>query len=297
VTTTGSHTHSTSTLPARVTTPLLQLITQQSMDEDYEHVAEQRRAGARPPAEPTGRGVRTLVAVLLFGALIAVAAVQTARNAHVTSAGREQLISRISVRRASLADVQDRIARLQSDNAAAETAIDDAGKRLDALSSTRANDQVKTGFGALTGSGVRAVVDDAPGGGQAGKVQDNDLALLVNGLWRAGATGISVNGQRVTALSALRNTAQVIRINDVSLSPPYTVLAVGDTKTMQADFADSAAGSLFQATVDQYGMRFTWDIRDKMRLPPAPAGMMALHKAKSIPPKQQKSSVNQEGTQ
>ncbi|MFI2707335.1 hypothetical protein ACH5WX_07305, partial [Nocardioides sp. CER28] len=123
--------HGSSTLPARVTTPLLQLITQQSMDEDYEHVAEQRRAGARLPAAANGRGARTIVAVLLFGALLAVAAVQTAQNADVTSEGRDQLITRIELRRSSLADVQDRIARLQSDNAAAQTAIDNAGKRLD----------------------------------------------------------------------------------------------------------------------------------------------------------------------
>jgi hypothetical protein len=66
---------------------------------------------------------------------------------------------------------------------------------------------------------------------------------------------------------------------------------------MQADFADSAAGSLFQSTVDQFGMRFTWDIRDKMRLPPAPTGMMALHKAKSVTPDEQKPSVSREGMQ
>ena len=294
---TGTGAPGTGALPARVTTPLLTLITQQSLDEDYQHVAEQRRAGARPEAERPGHGIRTLVVVLLFGALVAVAGVQTARNAHVTSAGREQLISRIDARRTTLADVQDRISRVQADNAAAENAYAAAGRQLDSLDATRSAERAQTGFGPLSGPGIRIVVDDAPGGNEQGRVRDADLATLVNGLWQAGATGVSVNGQRVTALSALRNTAEAIRINDVSLSPPYTLLAVGDKATMQADLAESSSGAQFAAIADQFGMRFSMDNRDKIRLPGAPAGMMALHRARTAPPKQKKPPVNQEETQ
>lgn len=284
-------------LPARVTTPLLTLITQQSLDEDYQHVAEQRRLGTRPAGERPGRGVRTLAVVLLFGALVAVAAVQTARNAHVTSAGREQLISRIDARRTTLADVQDRISRVQSDNTAAQSAYDAAGRRLDSLSRTLSAEQAETGFGPVTGPGIRVVVDDAPGGDEQGRVRDQDLALLVNGLWQAGASGVSVNGQRVTALSSLRNTAETIRINGVSLSPPYTVLAVGDKGRLQANLAESTSGAQFAAIADEFGMRFSMDNRDTVRLPAAPAGMMTMHRAEPVPPNHKKPPVNQEETQ
>ena len=43
-------------LPARVTMPLLTLITQQSLDEDYLHVAERRAAGAPVPRGPVPTG-------------------------------------------------------------------------------------------------------------------------------------------------------------------------------------------------------------------------------------------------
>jgi uncharacterized protein YlxW (UPF0749 family) len=283
-------------LPARVTTPLLTLITQQSLDEDYQHVAEQRRSGTRPESLRTGRSARTLVAVLLFGALLAVAAVQTARNAHVTSAGRQQLISRIDARRSALADIQDRTARLRTDNAAAQTRYDAAGNRLESLYDARDAQMVRTGFDVMTGPGVKVVVDDAPDGGADGQVRDKDLRLLVNGLWEAGATGVSVNGHRVTTLSALRNSGDVIRINGVSLSPPYTVLAVGDNRTLQADLAESTSGGRFQAVTDQFGMPVTMENRDSVRLPSAPQGMMTLHKAKAGNSKQSKPPVNQEDT-
>ncbi|GAB7007337.1 DUF881 domain-containing protein [Nocardioides sp. AN3] len=284
------------TLPAHVTTPLLTLITQQSMDEDYQHVAERRRAEAPTAQERHGRGPRTVVAVLLFGALLAVAAVQTSRNASVATQGRDELISRIDMRRTALAGVQAQIARLQSSTASAQTSDDAAGKRLAALTAASAALLGPTGFDATSGPGVRVVVDDAPGGGEQGQVRDSDLALLVNGLWRAGATGIAINGQRVTALSALRNSGEVIRINGVSLSPPYTVLATGDTKTLQADLADSTSGGQFEALADQLGMKVTIQNRDNVQLPAASEGMMALHSARSGTSKQKKPSVNQEGT-
>lgn len=293
---TASGAHGAADLPTRVTTPLLTLITQQSLDEDYQHVAEQRRSGTRPPSVRTGRSMRTMVAVLLFGSLLAVAAVQTARNAHVTSAGRDQLISRIDDRHATLADIQDRTVRLRTDNAMAETRYDAAGRRLQSLFDTRDALLVPTGLGATTGPGVRVVVDDAPGGGEDGQVRDKDLRLLVNGLWQAGATGIAVNGERVTALSALRNSGEVIRINGVSLSPPYTVLAVGDNRTLQADFAESTSGAQFEAVTEQFGMPKTMENRDSIRLPAGPEGMMTLHKAKAGSAKQPKPPVNEEDT-
>ncbi len=56
-------------LDERVRMPLLTLITQQSLDEDYLHAAERRRAGA--PRPPEGRQVRTAaVVVLVFGVLV-----------------------------------------------------------------------------------------------------------------------------------------------------------------------------------------------------------------------------------
>jgi uncharacterized protein YlxW (UPF0749 family) len=283
-----------SALPARVTTPLLTLITQQSLDEDYQHVAEQRRDGTRSPSARTGRSMPTVAAVLVFGVLLAIAAVQTAQSADVASAGREQLISRIEARRSSLADLQDRIARVRSGNAAAQARYAEVGRRLDALDATRTALLVRTGFGATSGPGIAVVVDDAPGGGANGQVRDDDLALLVNGLWQAGATGVSVNGQRVTALSGLRNSGETIRINGVSLSPPYTVLATGDTRTLQADLAESTSGAEFEALTEQLGMPTTIKNREGVRLNAAPTGMMTLHRARSGTPT--KPPVTQEET-
>ena len=54
-------------------------------------------------------------------------------------------------------------------------------------------------------------------------VRDADLAILVDGLWNAGAEAIAINGQRLTALTPIRNAGPAIQVNSTPLVPPYVV--------------------------------------------------------------------------
>ncbi|CAN5519298.1 hypothetical protein BH11ACT8_BH11ACT8_20170 [soil metagenome] len=115
-------------LPARVRMPLLTLITQQSLDEDYLLAAEQRAAGG--PRPPRGRPQRTAaVVVAVFGVLVATAFVQTSQNADVNDASRASLIRRIDTQRDRLARQQQRVANLRDRNAGLERNV---GKLADA---------------------------------------------------------------------------------------------------------------------------------------------------------------------
>ena len=51
---------------------------------------------------------------------------------------------------------------------------------------------------------------------------DVDLQQLVNGMWTAGAEAISVNGHRLTSLTAIRGAGTSITVDYSSLTPPYT---------------------------------------------------------------------------
>lgn len=271
-------------------TPLLDLITRQSLDEDYRHVAQRRqreagdgrREGASDAAPATrGRSALTLAAVIAFGLLVAVAAVQTSRNASVDNAGKDQLIERITDRRAAVTSLQKRIGALRETTTREEAEYGDLGRDLDAVTATERALRRTTGWGEVSGDGVRARIDDAPGGGSDGQVRDSDLAALVNGLWQAGATAVSVNGQRVTTLSALRNAGGAVGINDTSLSPPYTVLALGETRTLQARFAQSTSGIRLRAITRQYAMPFSMHDEKGLTLPAARSSMLALRYART----------------
>ncbi|UDY25249.1 DUF881 domain-containing protein [Nocardioides sp. Kera G14] len=274
-------------LPVRVTTPLLALITQQSLDEDYQLVARQRAEGSRPVHEGS-RHLATGAAIIAFGLLLAVAAVQTARNADVTSAGREQLISRINQRREVVADQQERIAQLRSAIAAGDTALRALGTQLTQVQARRAPLAASAGWSPATGAGVRITVKYNPDAGSGGLVRDDDLALLTTALWRGGATAIDVNGQRLTALSAFRNSADVVRFYGaelsygVSLSPPYVVQAIGNAATLRARLEDSTAGAAFQAVVGGVGLGLTVQNVSRLRIPAAAESRLVVHDAQPL---------------
>src|SRR3546814_274861 len=100
--------------PEHVTLPLLTLVTAQSLDGDYRHVADRKRANGEPVAQPhTLRNAAIIVGI--FGLMTAIAFVQTERNAAASEAGREQLITSISQERTALETRQARIGDLREE--------------------------------------------------------------------------------------------------------------------------------------------------------------------------------------
>jgi uncharacterized protein YlxW (UPF0749 family) len=86
-------------------------------------------------------------------------------------------------------------------------------------------------------------------------VLDRDLQTVVNGLWAAGAEAIAVNGQRLTARSAIRYAGQAILVDFRPLVPPYVVQAIGEAAGLQTRFAAGSAGAYLQALRDNYGVQ------------------------------------------
>ena len=83
----------------------------------------------------------------------------------------------------------------------------------------------------MTGPGLVVRLDDAAGDGDgadvdprtdvddSGRVTDRDLQTVVNEVWAAGAEAVAVNGQRLTALSAIRSAGDAILVDFRPLTP------------------------------------------------------------------------------
>lgn len=259
----------------RARTPLLELVTRESLDLDYEDLA--RRRGADRTAGPTPhRGAA--VAVGIFGLLVAVAAVQNSRNADVKEASRTALIERVEVRKDSVSSLQDRIVELRTQNDKLLERVVTLTATGQDVSETRAGLALGTGFVAVQGPGLRITVDDQPRGDPDGLVRATDLRVLVNGLWEAGAEAIAINGRRLTALSAIVNSDIAIQVNKGPLSPPYVVQAVGG-QNLDADFVETQSGLTFLALADQFGFVVVRDTVSSLLLPAAPPSMQQLRYA------------------
>ncbi|MCL2543021.1 MAG: DUF881 domain-containing protein [Nocardioidaceae bacterium] len=264
----------------RARTPLLTLITLESMDEDYQ-AASRRRGGAAEVRAGSSRGVGVLVVLLLFGMLVAVAAVQTSREAPVEDASRQSLIDRINDHRRSVARTQQRLADLRDANTKADGELAALGARLNAAQGRATDLGALTGFQPVTGPALRVSLDNAKYADQNDEIRDSDIGLLVDGLWGAGAEAITVNGQRVTARTGIRTSGAAIEVNGVGVAPPYTILAIGNTDQMSADFLNSAAGQAFVALAGQYDFRYDLHDVGQVRMAAAPTSLTRLRSATS----------------
>ncbi len=258
---------------------LLTHVMDHSLDEGY------AEAAARREAEGTAGLPRTLKAKLALGAglvlaamVVTLGAAEARIAAPVLAKERHELIDRVE-RADERADALERdIERLRTDVADRQrAALKQPGSGQGELAA------LLSGATEVRGPGIKLVVDDAKGassgGGDGpresagfsdtGRVRDRDMQKIVNGLWQSGAEAVSLNGQRLTALSAIRAAGDAILVDNRPLVPPYEVLAVGDKKRLGTAFQDSADGQYLHVLQESYGIRYTLSAADEVRLPAA----------------------------
>lgn len=93
--------------------------------------------------------------------------------------------------------------------------------------------EILAGTIAIQGPGVAVTLAEAPGVARA-RVSDEDIWRVLNELLAAGAEGLSVNGERITSITAIRNVGTRIMVNQKMTSTPIEVLAVGDPAVLEA---------------------------------------------------------------
>jgi uncharacterized protein YlxW (UPF0749 family) len=266
-------------LPERVTMPLLLLVTREAVDEDYVHAAERRAAAGvvRPASHPTRlRGAAVVTAV--FGLLIALAAVQTARNADVSKASRDALVERIDQRRQTVDSLDQRITELRKGNGTRRTTSSRVQGQLAELTVQLSALQISTGFVAVRGPGLRITVSDNPDDTPDGRVRATDLRLLVNGLWQSGAEAIAINGRRLSGVSSIVNSSISVTVDQSPLTPPYVVSAIGD-QGLEGRLGSSSTAMQFQALAQQFGFVVDRQNEAELLLPSAPESQLRLRYA------------------
>ncbi|WP_346164342.1 DUF881 domain-containing protein [Streptomyces bangladeshensis] len=263
-----------------------------SLDDGYAEAAARKKSQGEGGMPKTLRAKLGLAAGLVLAALVVTLGAAQARvAAPVVAKERQELIDRIDKETADADRLETSVDQLRDDVSARQrAALKSSGGSAEA-------DLVGllSGATAVHGPGVKLVVDDAKeadGGGDGsnpreasgfsdtGRVRDRDMQRVVNGLWASGAEAISINGQRLTALSAIRAAGDAILVDNRPLVPPYTVLAVGDGERLSTRFQDSADG-LYLHALENYGIRATISTEDDVRLPAAPSVIVRTAQPKS----------------
>ncbi|WP_018155867.1 DUF881 domain-containing protein [Demetria terragena] len=227
---------------------LLTDLMEHPLDRSYHDRAQARLARG----EERAAGHRSIVLVLACAALglLLVVAAQTLRVPEETARGdRAQLVGQIESRQKSSSADERRISTLRKQIGGLRAAAP-PGSPAAVLTAQ----EIAAGTVALTGPGSIITLDDSDAAEQrngqdpraAGTTREvltsSDLQILVNGLWQAGAEAISINGHRLTSLSAIRFAGEAILVDFRPIARPYVITAIGAPRDLWETFKNGSGG-------------------------------------------------------
>ncbi len=275
---------------------LLVDMTTAALDPSYGEAAARRTSSSQGPAGSRPRGPRRMPFVLtvlfvVVGAATGIAASQVRQRADAAGTGRRALIAEVHRRTTETDQLDAQASRLRGEVQRARDVALGAGAKGRSAAGQVAELELVTGGTAVRGPGLVVTLDNAPdvssdatsSAGQlgSGRIYDRDVQDVVNALWAAGAEAISVNGQRLTAMTAIRSAGEAILVDFRPLSPPYVLRAVGGTEQMEPSFADSTTARRFTTWISLYGIGFAVSRASDLRL--AAAATPDLRLAHAVP--------------
>lgn len=122
-----------------------------------------------------------------------------------------------------------------------EDVVEDEGKSIKELMNEEL-DYLKgiSGYSNVTGKGVVVTIKDSERELSSGEdpndllVHDIDILRILNDLKKAGAKGISINGERVLSTSEIKCSGATITVNKTTYGQPFVIEAIGDTESLMA---------------------------------------------------------------
>lgn len=227
------------------------------IDPSYADSAARREAQGAP-VRSWRRSPLLIISLLLIGLMVGAAAHALRVPRAVAQDRHAQLVDQIERKQSDNDDASAELTRLRDDVASAQKGALDRQSQA-GLKKTLDDATRTAGLAEVRGPGVVMTVSnpdtkdadsadsDPRTGNAADAVTSTDLQQLVNGWWQAGATGIAINGQRVTSMTAIRFAGSAVLVNFRPLTPPYEISVMGPDdmqKTFTGSFADQYAASL-----------------------------------------------------
>ncbi|HYI66103.1 MAG TPA: DUF881 domain-containing protein [Candidatus Limnocylindrales bacterium] len=240
----------------------------------------------RRPAAP--RLSRPQWAISIAAALAAIGFVgaaqwnsSLARQEFVTSAQRvlvteaEQLQRQQEVLRAEIEQAEDRVRTFQERSEGSRS-------ELEALNEALAAARLASGLDEVRGPGAVIEIADSQRPVPAGESPTNYIVLvddirdIVTALWASGAEAITISGgateggplaERLVSSTSIYGAGSAILVNDVPLSPPYRIEAIGPEGLRDRFLTNPTYLARVARRIDAYGLQFASEARDELTLP------------------------------
>ena len=154
-----------------------------------------------------------------------------------------------------------------------ETLASQVGDAIGAATAESAGLARAAGDRALRGPGVQVTRKDAPpplGEVPNGLtlddyvVHEQDVQAVVNALWIGGAEAMSINGERITNISAIRCVGNTLLLHGRVFSPPFKISAIGSTTVLRKSINSSSAIKTYRQYSEAIGLG--WSVRNSSSL-------------------------------
>ena len=201
--------------------------------------------------------------LVLLGFLVSTGFVQERLRERQLPSRRQELQALVRERQADVrdlaaevAELSDRLAGIQGRLARDSSRVREIVEETEAL-------RAPVGVGGAHGPGVVVELADSPRAPTTSaesadfRIQDVDIQLVVNTLWRAGAEVVVVNGRRIVTTTAIRQAGGTILVNYRAVVSPYRIVAIGDAEALHDRMTRSEVAERFGVWAEIYGLRFS----------------------------------------
>jgi uncharacterized protein YlxW (UPF0749 family) len=249
---------------------LLEQIADTALDDDYYVVRSGDYSQSREFNTPL-----TALVLAAFALLVMMAAVQTRNDRPATERERNTLISDVAARKELQANREATAERLRKE-------VADLSASVDRFDPAYQDLRLEVGDLGATGPGITVVVSPSTDDNVDGIITDDDLQIMVNGLWYAGAEAVAINGERIGTLTGIHTANGAININYNDIAPPYTIVAIGPSDTLLQRFEDNPAGHYWASRQKEAAMQFGVTPSSDLSVPAVPKKRMTIRHATAI---------------
>jgi uncharacterized protein YlxW (UPF0749 family) len=228
------------------------------------------------------------LALLGLGFLIAAQLSSEGPRVRYTTQERSPLVETATQLQDRQEELKKRILELRGEIQAAEQAGQGSAALVKELNDSLLQARIAAGLIALEGSGIVLQLEDsteppAPGAEESDYlVGARDLRRIVDELWAAGAEAIAVNGERITATTAIIDVGPSILANAAYLAGPYQITAMGPDDLYARLSASPGFVDFIRARASGFGIKVSVAEPESVDMP-AFAGTVTLRYARPVP--------------
>lgn len=111
-------------------------------------------------------------------------------------------------------------------------------------------------------------------------IHEQDLQAVVNALWSGGAEAVSINDERLTAISAVRCVGNTLLLHGSVYSPPYRIAAIGNPDLLTRGLDGDASVRRFRIFAEDFRLGFDISVQGRVSVP-AYGGVLSADHARS----------------